>query len=73
MGAIRTRLDELELELTKGQRRLETLDQERQQVRDTLLRISGAIQVLQELLAQEEGSSNGNGNHHPVSPVEAAG
>ncbi len=73
MSTIRTRLDELELELSKGQRRLETLDQERQQVRDTLLRISGAIQVLQELLAQEEGSSNGNGNHHSVSPVEAEG
>lgn len=47
------RLAELKKELEKGRQRLEALDRERQELRDTMLRISGAIQVLEELLAQE--------------------
>jgi hypothetical protein len=50
--AIETRLVELRMELEKGQRHLESVDRQRQEVRDTLLRISGAIQVLEELLNQ---------------------
>ena len=50
---LQARLGDLREELTKGERHLEVLDQQRQQVRDTLLRISGAIQVLDELLQQE--------------------
>lgn len=49
------RLLELKTELAKGRRRLELLDRERQELRDTLLRISGAIQVLEELSGE-----NGN-------------
>ena len=45
------RLRELRLELEKGRQRLEFLDGQRQEVRDTILRISGAIQVLEELRA----------------------
>ncbi len=52
MPILTKRLEELHSELAKGQHQLEALDQERQEVRDTMLRISGAIQVLQELLAQ---------------------
>ena len=52
-SAIETRLVELRMELEKGQRHLESVDRQRQEVRDTLLRISGAIQVLEELLNQE--------------------
>jgi len=48
------RLEELKQELAKGQKRLEMLDHERQEIRDTLLRISGAIQVLEELLRQKK-------------------
>ena len=48
------RLEELRQELSKGQKRLGTLDRERQEIRDTLLRISGAIQVLEELLRQKK-------------------
>ena len=48
------RLEELRQELSKGQKHLEMLDRERQEVRDTLLRISGAIQVLEELLRQKK-------------------
>jgi predicted nuclease with TOPRIM domain len=43
------RLDELRSDWTAGQRRLESLDDERQRLRETLLRIAGAIQVLEEL------------------------
>jgi len=43
------RLRALEEELRKGRQLLADLDQRRAELRDTLLRISGAIQVLQEL------------------------
>jgi hypothetical protein len=44
------RLMQLKSELQKGQQELALLDRRRQELRDTLLRISGAIQVLEELL-----------------------
>jgi prefoldin subunit 5 len=44
------RLNELRSEYQRGQAQLAMLDQRRQDLRDTLLRISGAIQVLEELL-----------------------
>jgi prefoldin subunit 5 len=46
------RLEELKNELIKGREKLAALDRERQELRDTMLRISGAIQVLEELQAQ---------------------
>jgi hypothetical protein len=46
------RLEELRIELAKGQRQLEMIDIRRQEVRDTLLRITGAIRVLEEILLQ---------------------
>jgi prefoldin subunit 5 len=49
---MKERLQELRSELAKGQRRLEVLDRDRQEVRDTMLRISGAIQVLEEITAE---------------------
>ena len=52
------RLEELKEELAKGQKRLETLDRERQDVRDTMLRISGAIQVLEELIRKRNGKES---------------
>lgn len=51
------RLQVLRKELEKGQQRLALLDRERQELRDTMLRISGAIQVLEELSAP-----------HPLAP-----
>jgi uncharacterized protein (DUF3084 family) len=47
------RLEELRRELEKGQQEMARLDLRRQELRDTMLRISGAIQVLEELQAQE--------------------
>ena len=48
------KLTVLEEEYRKGQKMLAELDERRGQVRDTLLRISGAIQVLRELGAGQE-------------------
>jgi prefoldin subunit 5 len=45
------RLTQLRKELEKGQQQMALLEQRRQEVRDTILRISGAIQVLEELQA----------------------
>jgi hypothetical protein len=47
------RLKQLREELEKGRQRLEALDRERQETRDTMLRIGGAIRVLEELQADE--------------------
>jgi hypothetical protein len=47
------RLVELRKEFKLGTAQLEVLDQQRAQLRDTLLRISGAMQVVEELLSQQ--------------------
>lgn len=52
MQGVMKRIEELRSELAKGRQHLDALDQERQEVRDTMLRISGAIQALEELLKQ---------------------
>jgi hypothetical protein len=46
------RLAQLRAERERGERQLELLDRHRAELRDTLLRISGAIQVLEELEAE---------------------
>jgi prefoldin subunit 5 len=48
------KLTTLEAEYRKGQKMLAELDERRNQIRDTLLRISGAIQVLRELGAGQD-------------------
>lgn len=50
---LRTRLEELKREYQKGQERLAALDKETNSVKNSMLRISGAIQVLEELLHQD--------------------
>jgi len=47
---LESRLAELRGEFEKGQQRLKEIEAETASLRDTLLRISGAIQVLQEEL-----------------------
>ena len=49
---LRRRLEELKQEFETGQARLRELEAEQAYTRETLLRISGAIQVLEEALAQ---------------------
>jgi prefoldin subunit 5 len=55
MTTIHERIDELRAEDEMGRRQLELLDARRGELRDTLLRIDGAIQVLEELVAAEPG------------------
>jgi predicted nuclease with TOPRIM domain len=50
---LRRRLEELKKEFETGQTRLRELEAEQSYMRETLLRISGAIQVLEEALSQE--------------------
>jgi predicted nuclease with TOPRIM domain len=49
------RLEELKREFETGQVRLRELEAQAAQLRETMLRISGAIQVLEETLAATEG------------------
>jgi hypothetical protein len=56
---IQQRLTQLKTEFEEGQKMLADLEAKEANLRSTLLRISGAIQVLEELLAQasaEKGS-----------------
>jgi hypothetical protein len=48
------RLEALKAELTIGEKILADLDEKRTNLRETLLRISGAIQVLEEELAKAD-------------------
>jgi hypothetical protein len=54
------RLEELRAELKSGQQMEADLQDRLAQLRATLLRISGAIQVLEELLAQEKAPDTGS-------------
>ncbi|MFY1671334.1 hypothetical protein ACN27G_15400 [Plantactinospora sp. WMMB334] len=47
------RIAELETELRAGQQMLAELEAKRTDVQQTLLRITGAVQVLKELLAED--------------------
>jgi len=55
-----SRLAQLKKEFEAGQGRLRELETEQSYLRETLLRISGAIQVLEELLGQ---AKRGNGTN----------
>ena len=52
------RVQQLKLELEKGQQEMARLDLRRQELRDTMLRISGAIQVIEELMAQQSAAAS---------------
>jgi hypothetical protein len=51
---MQARLTVLRQEFDKGQAEIERIEQQRAYVREGMLRISGAIQVLEELLAEEQ-------------------
>lgn len=61
------RLRELRSELLRGQQRMLALERERVELRDTMLRIAGAVQVLEELLGQTDGRATIDG-HAPSEP-----
>lgn len=51
--SVQTRLAELRRELAEGERALAELDQRRERLVASMLRIGGAVQVLEELAAAE--------------------
>ncbi len=55
---LETRLEELKQEYEKGQQRLMNLDQERNNLNNIVLRISGAIHVLEELLKEQQNENS---------------
>lgn len=56
---LQARLDELKREFETGQARLRELEAESAHVRETLLRISGAVQVLEEALSSDHAAGAG--------------
>lgn len=54
--AMQQRYRELKVELENGQHQLEKLEQQKLSLERTLLRISGAIQVLEELGVNDSGA-----------------
>jgi predicted nuclease with TOPRIM domain len=63
---LRQRLAELRAEYDKGQKTLQELESQAASLRATLLRISGAVQVLQEALGE------GDESPVPASPPQFA-
>ncbi len=53
---LQKRIETLKAEFEKGQTRLHEIQMQEAQLKETLLRISGAIQVISELLEQGETS-----------------
>lgn len=54
---LQQRLDQLRQEFNLGESRLRDLTQQEAALRETLLRISGAIQVLEELTADDSSAN----------------
>ena len=60
---IQARLEELKKELETGQAELQKIEMQRTYLHETVLRISGAVQVLEDLL--REGQSGGRNRSSP--------
>ncbi len=65
------RLEELKTEFESGQNMLADLDKKRADLQTTLTRISGAIQVLEEELTNDEEESSGDEVPEATKPDEA--
>ena len=73
---IQARLEVLRGEVEKGQAKLEVVERQRAYLQETLLRIAGAIQVLEELLAKDQVTEEQNGastSETPLSSVQTSG
>jgi hypothetical protein len=66
---IQARLEELKKELETGQAELQKVEMQRTYLRETVLRIDGAIQVLEELLTRQPQGQQ-NGPDHSEAPLE---
>jgi hypothetical protein len=69
---MRERLGQLDEELEKGQEMLRAVESQQRQLTDTLLRISGARQVLLELLGEEEADASAENGPTPARVAVAA-
>jgi predicted nuclease with TOPRIM domain len=73
---VQMRLEVLKKELEAGQAELEKVEKQRAYLHETMLRISGAVQVLEELLAEgqpagQDGSGPSETLHH--APAQTGG
>ena len=67
---LQARLGELKKEFATGKSHLQELERQQMHLRETMLRISGAIQVLEELLAQgQPAGQNGTSTDEPQSAI----
>jgi predicted nuclease with TOPRIM domain len=66
VNQLKTRLDELKKEFELGQKKLQDIENEATTLRHTLLRISGAVQVLEEELEKNNAAQNG---HQPMASL----
>lgn len=65
---LKQRVSELKTELEKGKQMLAELEGKEAELRQTLLRISGAIQVIEEVLAAETPTPNGTAQVAAATP-----
>ncbi|RKH00550.1 hypothetical protein D7V97_30195 [Corallococcus sp. CA053C] len=65
---VEQRLVELRGELDLGQKQLALLEARGAELKNTLLRISGAIQVLEDVVAQAQRATPSNGHAPPEPP-----
>lgn len=70
---VTSRLENLRREFEVGQGRLRELERQEVQLRETLLRISGAIQVLEEVLASNQSQVENGHSSSDGSRSEAVG
>lgn len=56
------RLEDLRQEMTKGRRLLQDLQKQERDLQEQILRIGGAIQVIEELLVEDEPDALSNTN-----------
>lgn len=68
---IEQRLRELTTEIAKGNQQLEALEQRRTEIEQTLLRLSGAVQVLTELLDTHDSASSESARAESNGPATA--
>ncbi|MEG3936017.1 MULTISPECIES: hypothetical protein [unclassified Microcoleus] len=66
------RLQSLKAEFEAGQKLLTEYETKQRNLRETILRISGAIQVLEEVLAEADSEANGEVSQPSDSPAELA-
>jgi predicted nuclease with TOPRIM domain len=68
---IQTRLEELKQELETGQAELQKVEMQRTYLRETMLRIEGAMHALGELLAEEQQPAGQDGSTSSESGLAA--